>query len=178
MVPAVSARAVLGHQVFWLELLKASGDRERDLALIRDFFARIRTYDLEDCCAVLLLENPDIQDLERAEAFGMTRPEISRRIADADLLWSLSCAIREPLLSRFRRRVLIDTDPGHLQVSALSWDLGINRHDAFLTVGTKIHDSDCEIPTLGVRLADLSAVCISADLGAAPRRRRVRRLPR
>ena len=47
----------LGHQVFWLELLKASGDRERDLALIRDFFGRIRTYDLEDCCAVLLLEN-------------------------------------------------------------------------------------------------------------------------
>ncbi len=141
----------LGHQVFWIELLKSSGDRTRDLALIRDFFARIRAYDLEDCCALLLLENPDIQDLGGAEAFGMTRAEIARRIADADLLWSLSCAIREPLLSRFRRRVLIDTDPGHLQVSALSWDLGINRHDAFLTVGAKIHDPDCEIPTLGVQ---------------------------
>lgn len=141
----------LGHQVFWLELLRSGGDRARDLALIRDFFARIRACDLEDCCALLLLENPDIQDLERAEAFGMPRAEISRRIADADLLWSLSCAIREPLLSRFGRRVLIDTDPGHLQVSALSWDLGINRHHAFLTVGTKIQDSDCEVPTLGVR---------------------------
>ena len=31
----------LGHEVFWLELLNASPDRAHDLALIRDFFARI-----------------------------------------------------------------------------------------------------------------------------------------
>ncbi|MGH7780092.1 MAG: hypothetical protein ACREQR_09720, partial [Candidatus Binataceae bacterium] len=140
----------IGHQVFWLELLKSSGDRTRDRALIDDFFTRIRAYDLADSCALLLLEDPVVEDLDRAEPFGMSRAEISRRIAGADLLWSLSCAIREPLLSRFRRRVLIDTDPGHLQVSALSWDLGINRHDAFLTVGAKIHDPDCEVPTLGL----------------------------
>ncbi|MHB8382921.1 MAG: glycosyltransferase [Candidatus Binataceae bacterium] len=141
----------LGHQVFWLELLRTSGDRARDLALIGDFFVRIRAYDLDACCALLLLDTSDVQDFERAESFGMPRAEISRRIADADMLWSMSCAIREPLLSRFRHPVLIDTDPGHLQVSAQSWDLGINRHEAFLTVGTKIQDSDCEIPTLGLR---------------------------
>lgn len=141
----------LGHQVFWLELLRTSGDRARDLALIGDFFARIRIYDLDDCCALLLLDKSGSQEIERAEPFGMPRAEISRRIADVDLLWSLSCAIREPLLSHFRHPVLIDTDPGHLQVSALNWDLGINRHRAFLTVGSKIRDADCEVPALGLR---------------------------
>ncbi|MGC1677806.1 MAG: hypothetical protein WA740_09755 [Candidatus Binataceae bacterium] len=42
----------LRHQVFWLELLKTSGDRARDLSSISDFFARIHAYDLEDCCAL------------------------------------------------------------------------------------------------------------------------------
>jgi hypothetical protein len=164
----------LGHQVLWLELLKSSGARTRDLALIRDFFARIRAYDIEDCCAILLLDNPDIQDLERAEAFGMTRDEIARRIADADLLWSLSCAIREPLLSRFRRRMLIDTDPGHLQVSALSWDLGMNRHDAFLTVGAKIHDPDCDVAYAGRTLSASKRSLFALRAIAASQRTRVR----
>src|SRR5262249_33871957 len=38
---------------------------------------------------------------------------------------------------------------GHLQVSALTWDLGLQDHDVFLTVGTKLGDADCEVPTLG-----------------------------
>ncbi len=62
----------------------------------------------------------------------------------------MSCAIREPLLSRFQRTVLLDGYPGHLQVSALQWNLGIERHDVLLTVGIKINDSDCEIPRLGL----------------------------
>jgi hypothetical protein len=51
----------------------------------------------------------------------------------------------------FKKRVLIDIDPGHLQVSSLSCDLETLHHDAFLTVGRKMHDADCEVPTLGMR---------------------------
>ena len=65
-------------------------------------------------------------------------------------MWNLACGVREPLLSAFRHPVLVDLDPGHLQVSALTWDLDIASHRAFLTVGTKMHDADCGVPTLGV----------------------------
>ncbi|HXW84554.1 MAG TPA: hypothetical protein VEJ86_09125, partial [Candidatus Binataceae bacterium] len=140
----------LGHKLFWIELLQKSADRDRDLRLIREFFARIARYGLAEHCALLLVPDKDVQDLDRAEPFGRTRTEIAQAIRDTDLLWNHACAIREPLLSNFRRPVLIDTDPGHLQVSALSWDLGIKSHHAFLTVGSKIHHPDCAVPTLGL----------------------------
>jgi hypothetical protein len=50
----------------------------------------------------------------------------------------------------FRHRVLIDLDPGHLQISALEWDMDIHHHQAFLSVGAKLGDADCDVPTLGV----------------------------
>jgi hypothetical protein len=140
----------LGHDVFWLELLRSTGDRERDRALIRNFFERIGAYGLAEDCSLALLPSPFVQDLATAEIFGATATRLDDAVRTADLLWSLSCAIREPLLSRFRRSVLIDGDPGHLQVSALTCDLEIDRHDVLLTVGAKINDADCEIPKLGL----------------------------
>jgi hypothetical protein len=139
----------LGHEVFWLEVLKSTGRRERDLRLIRNFFTRIRGYGLSDTCALLLVDDTDVQDPERGEVFGRSRDQFADAIRSTELFWNLGCTIREPLLGRFRHRVLIDTDPGHLQIAAQTWDLGIDRHHAFLTVGAKIHDSDCGVPTLG-----------------------------
>jgi hypothetical protein len=81
----------------------------------------------------------------------MTKGRVREITQSADLLWNFACGLREPLLTLFRRRVLLDLDPGHLQVSALTWNLGIHAHDTFLTVGTKLHDSDCKVPTLGVQ---------------------------
>ena len=81
---------------------------------------------------------------------GFDRRRIEEFARSADLVWNFAAALREPLLSLFRHRVLVDLDPGHLQVSALSWDLGLERHDAFLTVGTNLHGAACEVPTLGV----------------------------
>jgi hypothetical protein len=140
----------LGHDVFWLELLRSTGDRDRDLALVHNFFERIGRYGLADDCALMLAGDLEVQDIARAELFGRNLVQVRDLIASADLLWNLSCAIREPLLSRFHRTVLLDVDPGHLQVSALQWNLGIERHDVLLTVGTKINDADCGIPRLGL----------------------------
>lgn len=55
----------------------------------------------------------------------------------------------QPLLGLFSRPALLDLDPGHLQVSALHWNMGVLEHDVLLTVGTNIEGPDCEIPTLG-----------------------------
>jgi hypothetical protein len=37
----------LRHDVFWLELLVSSGEREHDVRLIRDFFQRLASYGLD-----------------------------------------------------------------------------------------------------------------------------------
>jgi hypothetical protein len=152
----------LGHEVFLLELLLASGDPSRDRRRIETFFARLAHYGLEDCGGLLLFDGrehskgekarmDDIhQDVDAAIAYGKPPERIKEIIGNADMLWNDCCGIRQPLLGQFRHRVLIDLDPGHLQVSALEWDMDIHHHQAFLSVGANLGAADCEVPTLGV----------------------------
>ncbi len=141
----------LGHRIFWLEMLRSSGDRARDASVVREFFSRIARYGLERDCAVAVIGDMDVPDLGAAEIHGRSRAEVEAIASSADVFWNLACAIRRPMLSMFRKRVLVDVDPGHLQVSAIEWDLGIADHEIHLTVGANLHDPDCEVPTLGMR---------------------------
>jgi hypothetical protein len=142
----------LGHDVFWLELLHSTGNCTRDQRLIDIFFGRFTRYGFKDRCAVLLY-SPEVTEptLEAGHPYGTSRERLREIAHDADLLWNFACSLPQPLLSLFRRRVLIDGDPGHLQVSALTWDMGIHDHHAFLTAGTRLHAPDCQVPTLGVK---------------------------
>jgi hypothetical protein len=141
----------LGHDVFWIEVLQSTGNAVRDKRRIDIFFGRFHRYGFTHRCA-LLLYDPHVTEpaLELAHAFGMSKQRIREVAQETDLLWNFACSLRQPLLSLFRRRVLIDGDPGHLQVSALTWDMGIRDHHVFLSAGTKLHESDCKVPTLGV----------------------------
>src|SRR5262249_1314402 len=116
----------LGHDVFWLEVLHSTGNPVRDHRLIDIFFGRFKRYGFKDRCALLLYDqNFREPTLELAQAFGMSKQRMSEIARSTDLLWNFACSLRQPLLSLFRRRVLVDGDPGHLQVSALTWDMSI-----------------------------------------------------
>lgn len=141
----------LHHDVFWLELVASSGEREHDLRLIRDFFQRLASYGLDEQSAVLLFNGSlDVQALEESEVFGRSGDGLAEIIRGADLLLNFSCAVRPPLLLQFAYRALLDFDPGHLQVSALTWDLGIREHDVWLTIGSRLNAPGSEVPTLGL----------------------------
>jgi hypothetical protein len=139
----------LGHDVFLLEILRSTGDAHRDQQCIKSFFEGLQRYGLNDQCALLLYDKAAGQRFESADVYGKNRREVRDTIKDADLLWNDCCGVRQPLLGMFRHRVLIDLDPGHLQVSALTVNMDLQYHDTFLTVGQKLHDADCEVPTLG-----------------------------
>ena len=139
-----------GHNVFWLELMQSSGSREADLRTTRQFFDRLKRYQLDGQCALLVFQHSlDSQPFEDAEVFGASTNQIRRLIAEADLLLNFACALRQPLLSLFKRRALLDGDPGHLQIAQSVVDLGLDHHDVFLTVGARINASDSLIPKLG-----------------------------
>jgi hypothetical protein len=146
------ALRALGHDVLWLEVLASSGDAARDAGRRHAFFGRMRAYGLGECCA-LLLHPAEVAEpcLATAEAHGLDRGRIAEFARSADLVWNFAAALRRPLLALFRHRVLVDLDPGHLHVSALTWDLALDAHDAFLTIGVNVGASDCAVPTLGVR---------------------------
>src|SRR5262245_21151848 len=142
----------LRHDVWWLEVLWSSGRKERDLSLISIFFERMKSLGLSERCVLLLLDKRATDhSLGTAETFGRSKGDLETVCRSADLLWNLASSLQQPLLSLFRRRVLIDGDPGHLQVSALTCDMGIRDHDVFLSVGTKLADEDCDVPRLGVQ---------------------------
>lgn len=140
----------LGHDVFWLELLKTTGDNSRDQKLIRTFLTRLRHYGFGARCALLLVHT-DYADatLDTAGTYGAGKCQIQEVIRRADLLWNFCCTLRQPFLSLFKRRALIDLDPGMLQIPALDTDLGLSDHEILLTVGSKMGEPDCQVPTLG-----------------------------
>jgi hypothetical protein len=142
----------LHQDVFLLELLWSSGDPDLDQQRITSFFQSLEYYGLDKQCALLLFPKdcPE-QDLAQATAFGRSLEDIRHLITNSDFLWNDCCAVRQPLLGMFQNRVLIDLDPGHLQVSALTVDMDLYEHQKFLSVGKKLHDADCEVPTLDLK---------------------------
>jgi hypothetical protein len=54
------------------------------------------------------------------------------------------------LLGHFRRKALLDLDPGHLQLTVPADDMAIDEHCAFLTVGLNVGTAACPAPTFGV----------------------------
>jgi hypothetical protein len=140
----------LGHSIFWLELIKSSGDRARDAELAKNFLERITQYGLAPHAAVLVFDDIETQDINRAEIYGRPAQMVLDIVRNADLLWNIASAIHPPLLATFRRKALIDVDPGHLQILATEYEFGLKDHDVHLSVGMNLPDPDCEVPTLGL----------------------------
>jgi len=141
----------LGHDVFWLEVLHTTGNAARDHKFIRLFLTRFQHYGFTERFALLLFERDEVSTgtLESAEVYGLSKSRVHDVILGADIVWDFCCTLRQPMLSLFKHRALVDLDPGTLQISALSWDLGIPDHETLLTVGSKIGEPDCQVPMLG-----------------------------
>jgi hypothetical protein len=138
----------LGHDILWLELIKSSGDRGRDGELAKNFLSRIDRYGLAQHAAVLVFDDIEVQDLSKAEVYGRSPRDMLNLVRSADLMWNFASAIHPPFLREFRRKALIDVDPGHLQILATQYEFGLKEHDVHFTVGTNVPNASCEVPKL------------------------------
>lgn len=140
----------LGHDVLWLEVMRRTDDRARDLACVRTFLERTTAYGLQGHATIALVPDTPVGDLDGAELYGATSAVNYDFVRGTDLLWNFWYGLKAPLLDQFKCRAFIDVDPGHLQVCAATFPrLAIGEHDHYFTVGLKVHDPDCGIPTLG-----------------------------
>jgi hypothetical protein len=142
----------LGVDVYWFELMLPSDDPAHDKRLIRIFLRRFAQLGFRDRTAVLYGSSPEYDDVsfESVRTYGLSRARVAEITASADAVWNFCLGFPPSLLAQFKRRVLIDTDPGVYQLSAADWDMGFNDHEAFVTVGLRIGKPDCEVPTCGV----------------------------
>jgi hypothetical protein len=85
------------------------------------------------------------------ETLGLPYREIERFAREADLLLNVSGMLRDDrLLEPIPVRAFLDLDPGFNQVwAAEGFDFGLDRHTHCVSVGTRIGEADCPIPTLG-----------------------------
>jgi hypothetical protein len=159
----------LGHDVVWLDLLGSEGDPGQDRRRVDTLLARLAQFGLASTAIVLLHDSGSPDHVAESFTLFNATPERFRRIVrDADVLWNLCGAAKQPLLSMFKRRALIDLDPGVYQLSALTWDMGLSDHEVFFTVGTKMHDDDCEVPDLGVEWHPITPMVFLPRWSVAP----------
>jgi hypothetical protein len=138
----------LGHDVFWLELLRRS-DPERDASLLRTFAERMSASGFTGRWAVAIFNGDAPTGLDALEVHGVSPGHLRRVIADSDILWNFACMLRSPLLQLFRRRALVDLDPGIIHVSALDYDLDLATHHTRFTIGLNVGQPDSTVPLVG-----------------------------
>jgi hypothetical protein len=129
----------LGHDVVFVEPVERLGcEMER-------YFRRVtRAYGL-DAAALL--------DRTTGDTVGLSRRALLAHVRGADLLLNISGLLAdEELLAGVRMRAFVDLDPGFTQLWATDGiDLGLDRHDRFITIGTEIGRAGCAVPTGGRR---------------------------
>ncbi|MEY2404310.1 MAG: hypothetical protein QOD38_1861, partial [Acidimicrobiaceae bacterium] len=139
----------LGHDPLLLEVVESGPSND---ATVDAFFANVASVGMVGRAALLTYSGADWPpDLDQCEVHGFSPAELRRWIADTDLLFNVCGWIRPPLLGHFRRRALLDLDPGHLQLTVSAEDMAVDEHCAFLTVGLNVGTAACPVPTFGVR---------------------------
>jgi hypothetical protein len=134
----------LGWEVLLLDSLEHAGGDPAHTQDGVDYVADVmREQGLEDAWTVAL---------PAGDRAGRSRAQTLRFLRDADLLLNVMGFLTdETLLSAARRRVFLDTDPGFAQMwHALGLADVLHGHDAHVTIGERIGEPDCEIPTCGL----------------------------
>ena len=139
----------LGFQVFFIEQIapdacvdkaavKAAFD---DCENLQYFRQTIEQFGMTGCAALVYNNGEEI--------WGATQKELIDRAASADLLVNISGHLSlEFLMSRLRRKVYVDIDPGFTQF----WHADPNTafrlegHDFYFTIAENIGAADCSIP--------------------------------
>jgi hypothetical protein len=84
---------------------------------------------------------------------GLTSRELVAVATEAAVIINISGHLRDPrILSLPRRRIFLDLDPGFTQAWYAAGDPGahLDGHDVFATIGERIGQADCPIPTGGI----------------------------
>jgi hypothetical protein len=86
------------------------------------------------------------------EPVGLSRATVLKKVTEADLLLNVMGYLEDPeLLARARRRVFLDIDPGFGQMwQALGLCDLFRGHEVFVTVGARLGQNDCRVPTCGL----------------------------
>jgi hypothetical protein len=133
----------LGWSVLFLDRLDPSPG-VRDSPGVRRFLETMESFGLSNSFSLDVGPGQD--------PVGLSRSAVLEKVGEADLLLNVMGYLVDPeLLTRARRRVFLDIDPGFGQMwQALGLCDLFRGHDAFVTVGARVGRDDCRVPTCGL----------------------------
>lgn len=129
----------------WLEFFPGTGNESADRAAIRAFQRQVRCFGLR-YCLLYQAGKSDPHDLNELICFGLTKRELSDRLAGPTTLLNLSYSIHPPLLLQFERRIFCDLDPSEIFYWMTKMELGQTNHHEFWTIGLNAGAEDCRLP--------------------------------
>lgn len=139
----------LGWRVHFVEALEPASVVPRGASLERSdnaayLAATLSAFGLDDCWTLL--------EREGTASVGVSRAELEWICSRADLLLNISGSLTdEELVAGPAMRVYVDLDPAFTQLwhEVEGIDMGLDRHDHFVTVGQAIGEPDCPVPACG-----------------------------
>jgi hypothetical protein len=150
------ALQAMGYRVMWLEGIDL-GDDDNSTARRR----RWRGADPRECVATLKarLESYGLSDALTLFSMngGTLPPDVAQGCLDldaavsADVLLNLWHSLPEPVVSRFRRKIFVDTDPGLVQVWMTTGDIRVAPHDIYFSIGETVGTPEARFPDCGLR---------------------------
>jgi hypothetical protein len=142
----------LGLDAIWLELLPATADPREDESRIRKFQRLLREHGLkESYCLLHQAPANDVHELGRVRCIGMSRGELSRRLAGPNTLLNLSYSFHPPFLLQFERRIFCDLDPSEIFYWMTKMEMGQCHHHEFWTLGLNVDGADCRLPKSAIK---------------------------
>jgi hypothetical protein len=109
----------------------------------RYFHDVMTRFDLQDACALVV---------DGGQFLGLSRPRVLERLSASAFLLNIMGYLQiDDLLAAVPARVFLDIDPGFGQMwKALGLHDPFRGHDAHVTIGLRIGEPDCPIPTGGI----------------------------
>jgi len=140
----------LGVDAHWVELVWRQERAARADEILTSFPAYLRALGVQDWVTLVVYpESERDQPSGPVQHIGLPPEALWERARDGVLL-NLANSIPVPLRAHFGRTVLFDIDPGPFQIWARDSDLGVGKHDAYLTIGQNLGAPDCPVPVDGV----------------------------
>jgi hypothetical protein len=132
----------MGVECFWVDRLSAVDrfEHPHTLEYLAERFDRTaRQFGFQDRYCLVYNKGE--------KHFGLSEDALRRLTDSADLLLNISGHLPpDSPLMRIPRRAYVDVDPGFTQIWAAQYDMGIDRHNYFFTIGQNVGRPEFAIP--------------------------------
>lgn len=133
-----------GCRVIWLERFGRKTSRERLQELVTALHAHLEPFGLDDAIALYSLSDDSMPRAVTERCLDLDAA------AESDLLLDLCYGSDARVVGRFSRSVLVDIDPGQLQIWISNGEMSVAPHDLYFSIGETIGQPGSPVPDCGV----------------------------